>query len=157
MCLGSVYSVLYRVLWRTRMGFEPTTFAILEQCHTNYNKCVVSFFWLQTCQKGVIAQPTSSQTLCQLGNSQLAMYDNDPAAESGKKALVDARLSYRASIAQEGKAITGRDIPEQLKGEIDWIPVKTYVYVYINALERLPILISWEEITWACLNKAIKG
>ena len=56
------------------------------------------------------------------------MYDNDPAAESGKKALVDARLSYRASIAQEGKAITGRDIPEQLKGEIDWIPVKTYVY-----------------------------
>ena len=65
----------------------------------------------------MIAQPASSQTLCQLGNSQLAMYDNNPASDAGKRALADARLSYRASIAQEGKPSMGGELPKQLEGK----------------------------------------
>ena len=39
MCVSTVHSVLYRVLWKKRhitwVGLEPTTCVVLEQCLTN--------------------------------------------------------------------------------------------------------------------------
>ncbi|XP_033123589.1 uncharacterized protein LOC117122192 [Anneissia japonica] len=74
----------------------------------------------KTCQKGVIIQPTNSQALCQLGNAQLAIYDNQPDSAGGTANLQAAQMSFRASIAQEGKPITGGDLPEQLIGQEWW-------------------------------------
>ncbi|PIK36475.1 hypothetical protein BSL78_26693 [Apostichopus japonicus] len=74
----------------------------------------------KTCQKGVIAQPTNSYALYLLGNSQLAMYENAPNTDEGKKGLADAILSFRASIAQEGKPSIGGDIPGQLTKQEWW-------------------------------------
>lgn len=47
------------------------------------------------------------------------MYENAPNTDEGKKGLADAILSFRASIAQEGKPSIGGDIPGQLTSKLD--------------------------------------
>ena len=89
------------------MNFSPVTFSIY----------IFYFLFSKTCQKGVIAQPCNSQALCHLGNSQLAMHENDPTSDLGKKALLDARLSFRASMENEGKPSIGGDLPAQITGD----------------------------------------
>ena len=69
----------------------------------------------QVFQLGVQLQPSSSDALCHLGNSQLMQYD----ASNEQHWLADAELSFRASIEMEGKAIVSTLVPEQL-GQQEW-------------------------------------
>lgn len=64
----------------------------------------------------MVLQPSSSEALCHLGNGQLTHYE----ATSEQSWLRDAELSFRASIAMEGKAITPTLIPEHLSKEEWW-------------------------------------
>ena len=67
-------------------------------------------------QLGVELQPNNSEALCHLGNGQLMQYD----ASSDSHWLMDAELSFRASIEMEGKAIMPNVVPEKLKQEKWW-------------------------------------
>ncbi len=67
-------------------------------------------------QLGVVLQPSSSEALCHLGGGQLAEFD----ATSGQAWLKDAELSFRASIAMEGKPISTATVPEHLKEQEWW-------------------------------------
>lgn len=71
---------------------------------------------LQVFQLGVVLQPSSSEALCHLGNGQLTEYD----ATSEESWVKEAELSFRASIAMEGKAISSSTIPDQLKEQEWW-------------------------------------
>ena len=70
----------------------------------------------QVFQLGVVLQPSSSEALCHLGNGMLTQYD----ATSEEKWVKEAELSFRASIAMEGKAISPSTIPDQLKEQEWW-------------------------------------
>ena len=70
---------------------------------------------MQVFQLGVQLQPSSSDALYHLGNGQLMQYD----AANEEHWLVNAELSFRASIGMEGKAIVATLIPEQLAAQ-DW-------------------------------------
>lgn len=61
-------------------------------------------------------QPSSSEALCHLGNGQLTQYD----ATNEDSWLKEAELSFRASIAMEGKAISPSTVPGELKEEEWW-------------------------------------
>lgn len=71
---------------------------------------------MQVFQLGVLLQPSSSEALCHLGNGQLSQYE----ACEEEKWLKDAELSFRASIAMEGKAVSPTVIPEKLKEQEWW-------------------------------------
>ena len=60
-------------------------------------------------------QPGSSKALCHLGIGQLAEHE----ATGDNTSLCEAELSFRASIAMEGKPITSDNVPTQL-GEQTW-------------------------------------
>ncbi|XP_002731401.1 uncharacterized protein LOC100373099 [Saccoglossus kowalevskii] len=78
----------------------------------------------KTCQTGVLIQPCNSYCLYLLGNAQLAMYENDPSSDNGKKAAQDAQLSFRAAIALEGKPVRGGEPPQQLSQQEWWMQIK---------------------------------
>ena len=61
-------------------------------------------------------QPSCSEALCHLGNGQLTQYD----ATNEDSWLKEAELSFRASIAMEGKAISPSTIPNELKEQQWW-------------------------------------
>ena len=65
---------------------------------------------------GVELQPSSSKALCHLGTGQLAEHE----VAGDKNSLCEAELSFRASIAMEGKPITADNIPTQLAEEQWW-------------------------------------
>ena len=58
----------------------------------------------------MILQPSSSEALYRLGNGQLTEYE----ATNDKKYLTMAELSFRASVAMEGKPISADTVPKQL-------------------------------------------
>ena len=60
--------------------------------------------------------PCNSLALQMLGNAQLAQYDNDPDSDTGKEFMVEAKASFKASIAMEGK-VTGGEPPAELTGK----------------------------------------
>ena len=62
------------------------------------------------CHLGVRLEPCSSIALCHLGNTQLDEYEVTEASSD----LKNAELSFRGSIALEGKPSRGAGIPEQL-------------------------------------------
>ena len=62
------------------------------------------------CHLGVKLEPWSSIALCHLGNTQLDEYEVTEANSD----LKNAELSFRGSIALEGKPSRGAGIPEQL-------------------------------------------
>ena len=70
----------------------------------------------QVFQLGVQLQPSSSDALCHLGNSQLVQFE----ATNEQRWLADAELSFRASIEMEGKAIIPTIVPEQLCQQEWW-------------------------------------
>lgn len=74
----------------------------------------------QVFQLGVQLQPSSSDALYHLGNSQLMQYD----ATNENQWLESAELSFRASINMEGKAIVATLIPDQLAQQDWWIKHK---------------------------------
>ncbi|KAJ1156063.1 hypothetical protein NDU88_008788 [Pleurodeles waltl] len=59
----------------------------------------------KVCQLGVIASPCSSNALYLLGLAQLAQYDNN--SENAQQSLMDAKLSFSASISLENMPING--------------------------------------------------
>lgn len=65
---------------------------------------------------GVELEPSSSKALCHLGTGQLAEHE----ATGDKTSLHEAELSFRASIAMEGKPITPDNIPTQLTEQQWW-------------------------------------
>ena len=71
---------------------------------------------LQVFQLGVILQPSSSEALCHLGNGQLMQYD----ATSETTWLAEAELSFRSSIAMEGKTVSLTLVPDKLKEQAWW-------------------------------------
>ena len=60
-------------------------------------------------------EPCSSQALCLLGDVQLQQYDANPEGPDAQTLLSDAKKSFQASIALEGKPQTGSP-PEDLTG-----------------------------------------
>ena len=62
------------------------------------------------CRLGVKLEPWSSIALCHLGNTQLDEYEVTEASSD----LKNAELSFRGSIALEGKASRGAGVPEHL-------------------------------------------
>lgn len=71
---------------------------------------------MQVFQLGVLLQPSSSEALCHLGNSQLMQHD----ASNEASWLEDAELSFRASLEMEGKPLSLSIISEKLKQEGWW-------------------------------------
>ena len=61
-------------------------------------------------------QPSSSRALCHLGTGQLAEHE----ATGDEASLCQAELSFRASIAMEGKPVTPDSIPTQLAEQLWW-------------------------------------
>ena len=57
-------------------------------------------------------QPCSSQALCLLGESQLSSFDQNPQAPDASELLDQAKNSFMASIALEGKPASGQPPPE---------------------------------------------
>ena len=72
--------------------------------------------FIQVFELGVVLQPSSSEALCHLGNGQLTQYDTT----NEDSWLKEAELSFRASIAMEGKAISPSTIPNELKEQEWW-------------------------------------
>ncbi|XP_054758090.2 uncharacterized protein LOC129264268 isoform X1 [Lytechinus pictus] len=124
--LLDVHAILLEMLMEKDAGNTPwiaqrcQRLSSLINCSTIPQSQQVLKLQEQTCQKGVIAQPCNSQALCHLGTSQLAMYENDPTSDLGKQALLDARLSFRASIEKEGKPSIGGDLPTQMTEQGWW-------------------------------------
>ena len=77
---------------------------------------VMDKFKFQTCQMLVGIAPCNSLALQMLGNAQLAQYDNDPDSDVGKEYMEEAKASFKASIAMEGK-VTGGEPPAELTGK----------------------------------------
>lgn len=71
---------------------------------------------VQVFRLGVVLQPSSSEALCHLGNGQFSQYE----ASEEERWLKDAELSFRASIAMEGSAISSTLIPDKLKEQEWW-------------------------------------
>lgn len=88
--------------------------------------CLLVTVCLQTCQTLVRVRPCSSRALCLLGSAQLDLYDCQPAGTNAATQLLqDARQSFTASIALEGKPAAGEPRAE-LTGLLIWfvtIPV----------------------------------
>ena len=89
--------------------------------HTHCIICTVhseipSSLFIQVFELGVVLQPSSSEALCHLGNGQLTQYDTT----NEDSWLKEAELSFRASIAMEGKAISPSTIPNELKEQEWW-------------------------------------
>ncbi|XP_030854513.1 uncharacterized protein LOC580673 [Strongylocentrotus purpuratus] len=124
--LLDVHAILLEMLMEKDAGNAPwiaqrcQRLSSLVSCSTIPQSQQVLKLQEQTCQKGVIAQPCNSQALCHLGNSQLAMHENDPTSDLGKKALLDAMLSFRASMENEGKPSIGGDLPAQITEQGWW-------------------------------------
>lgn len=70
---------------------------------------------VQVFQLGVLMEPSCSEALWHLGNGQLSQYE----ACEEEQWLKDAELSFRASIAMEGK-VSPTLIPEKLKEQEWW-------------------------------------
>ena len=71
----------------------------------------------ETCQLAVLAQPCSSRALYLLGNAQLALSDVLADGVSLAALLEDARKSFEASVALEGKP-TSVATPIEVTGEL---------------------------------------
>ncbi len=71
---------------------------------------------VQVFELGVVLQPSSSEALCYLGNGQLTQYDTTNDAIW----LDEAEISFRASIAMEGKTISPTHVPDDLKSSQWW-------------------------------------
>ena len=83
----------------------------------------------QTSQMLAHVRPCSSRALCLLGSAQLSLYDCQTTATNASQLLQDARQSFSASIALEGKPASGEP-PPGLTGP----SVVAYLYMNVFSL-----------------------
>ena len=77
--------------------------------------CVCMCMCVQTSQMLARVRPCSSRALCLLGSAQLALYDcqtNASNAAAAAELLEDAKQSFSASVALEGRPAAGEPPPE---------------------------------------------
>ena len=98
----------------------------------------------QVCQSRVRCEPWSSEALHQLGAAQLACFEAD---ETQSDLLSWAELSFRASLACEGKRVATEGAPEALAAQGWWKAAKS---------EPKNKMAKSDNTTWTMKAKSIK-
>jgi len=81
----------------------------------------------------VRVRPCSSRALCLLGTAQLALYDCQMSATDAAQLLEDAKQSFSASIALEGRPAAGEAQP-QLTGLLSVVTYPGLPYMLLFTL-----------------------